>query len=141
MGIWRPKSLCNLIVPILILYLCLVVCSCQALEETLLTAASYFVPDIFPKTELHRIYDPIFAFDLICKLPNSHQARSRLLGGKSCLSTYSRLLKGPDQGCFLIPVPQFPLHIQADFLSFHCGHLTTIVILKDSNYLGTIHQI
>lgn len=67
MRIWRAKSLCNLIVPILILYLCLVVCSCWALEETPLTPASRFVPNIFPKTELHRIYDPIFAFDLICK--------------------------------------------------------------------------
>lgn len=105
MGIWRLKSLCNLIVPILILYLCLAVCSCQALEETLLTAASHFVPNIFPQTELHRIYDPIFAFDLICKLPDSHQAHSRLLEGKSCLSPCSRLLKGLDQGCFSATAP------------------------------------
>lgn len=67
MGIRREKSFCNLIVPILILYLCLIVCSCRALEETPLTAASHFVPNIFPRTELHRIYDPIFVFDLICK--------------------------------------------------------------------------
>lgn len=76
MGILRLKSLCNFIVSILILYLYLVVCFCQALEAILMAAIPLCFPVYFPEQNSIGFMTQFLPFDLIWKISNSHQAQN-----------------------------------------------------------------
>ena len=65
MGILRLKSLSNLIISILILYLYLVVCFCQPLEATLMAAISLRFPVYLPEQNSIGFMTQFLPFDLI----------------------------------------------------------------------------